>query len=676
MRVVTQHDRELERQGLRPPGHHIHRLLFLLLTTTTSSVQPAKDQETEETGAADGIRSRTALPPGARKSDYAPGKGGQGLFRARRNSCTYCKSRSRTIGPELAERDLEGRSRKRRQETVVVVDDEDNEEEERGKSKIPAPRDQALAAAFTYNSTNPNVVASAPARRRLLRVGLRRRHAPRRQVTARVEVVIPLPTKRARTHAGETPSAHTDQPTKKRRYVVDEQDQDDDDDSEIVIFVDAPRGLRHAPKVIHTSISINTSTLESTLPLEEQALPITPKTSTLSGLQSCQNPHARRSLSHHAHSATSTRSPILQILCANCKRQNRLHAVEPTNWRARLVSKLSRTEVVPPPAKDGRVDRPVASVLTDVCVCTGTRTTENVPGAPVDPPFGAAIRRSEVRVQALAWTRESAAHVNARARAMVDTVTLGYHKTEHGPVWIVMDARGVQQWRCAVRGEVARRPKNPGLGKGKDRAVVADGVVESPGSVAAAAGSRMRRKSRRKELADEVEVRHNADNDDESFNGDGPRTPPRNICACFYKCLSYPQLTFGRTVEDFECPACRNYCNCSLCSRSAERRTSPNVMVFDTSWSVTAAFTVSGRPLGSTFLHGNKARIIPVSQPTTSPAPAATTPAAPATISTSPIPEPSQKLQWPGICLSGNCAEEIDEGEVEIDGHRGPGTPE
>ncbi|KAH9041050.1 hypothetical protein EDB85DRAFT_1565921 [Lactarius pseudohatsudake] len=29
----------------------------------------------------------------------------------------------------------------------------------------------------------------------------------------------------------------------------------------------------------------------------------------------------------------------------------------------------------------------------------------------------------------------------------------------------------------------------------------------------------------------------------------------------------YPQLTFDRAAEDVECPACRNYCNCSLCSR-------------------------------------------------------------------------------------------------------------
>ncbi|KAH8983644.1 hypothetical protein EDB92DRAFT_2106234 [Lactarius akahatsu] len=30
--------------------------------------------------------------------------------------------------------------------------------------------------------------------------------------------------------------------------------------------------------------------------------------------------------------------------------------------------------------------------------------------------------------------------------------------------------------------------------------------------------------------------------------------------------IQYPESTFDRTVEDFECPACCNYCNCSLCS--------------------------------------------------------------------------------------------------------------
>ncbi|KAH9036072.1 hypothetical protein EDB84DRAFT_1197633 [Lactarius hengduanensis] len=161
----------------------------------------------------------------------------------------------------------------------------------------------------------------------------------------------------------------------------------------------------------------------------------------------------------------------------------------------------------------------------------------------------------------------------------------------------------------------------------------------------------------------------------------------------------YPQLTFDRAAEDFECPACRNYCNCSLCSRKRgeayipERSggwrswiarqggshraapipakksksnnlgtapaatkttkkpaimtttTTPDAEVFDGSWSATAVFTVSGEPLGSAFLQGNKARIVPVSQPTASPATATTTPSAPASFTSSPIPEPMQEQQ-------------------------------
>ncbi|KAH9069507.1 hypothetical protein EDB83DRAFT_2518275 [Lactarius deliciosus] len=97
-----------------------------------------------------------------------------------------------------------------------------------------------------------------------------------------------------------------------------------------------------------------------------------------------------------------------------------------------------------------------------------------------------------------------------------------------------------------------------------------------------------------------------------------------------------PLLRFDRTAEDFECPACRNYCHCSR-----KRGESPNMMadgvvgsrakvapiaprrppqVFNASWSATAVFTVSGGPLGGAFLHGNKSRIVPVPQPTASPA--------------------------------------------------------
>ncbi len=60
-----------------------------------------------------------------------------------------------------------------------------------------------------------------------------------------------------------------------------------------------------------------------------------------------------------------------------------------------------------------------------------------------------------------------------------------------------------------------------GKGKGKGRAVVVDGGVESPESVAAGAGMRMRRKSWRKALADETEVGHRDDNNDGDGDGDG-----------------------------------------------------------------------------------------------------------------------------------------------------------
>ncbi|KAH8999809.1 hypothetical protein EDB86DRAFT_611018 [Lactarius hatsudake] len=260
-----------------------------------------------------------------------------------------------------------------------------------------------------------------------------------------------------------------------------------------------------------------------------------------------------------------------------------------------------------------------------------------------------------------------------------------------------------------------------GLGKGKDRAVVVDGVVESSESVAAAAGSTMWRKSWRKELADEVEDGQDDGSDDDSSPDYGLRAHaisapvfinarrkkrstassssgvlPWGLTFCHHcrrrhpaqdalyvdqgvdgraipqlvcdLCIEqrYPQLTFDRSAEDFECPACCNYCNCSLCSRkrgeayiperdggwriwiarqggthratpipakkskskSKDLGTAPattkkpttmmttmttDARVFDESWSATAVFTVSGEPLGSAFLQGNKARIVPVS---------------------------------------------------------------
>ncbi|KAH9069636.1 hypothetical protein EDB83DRAFT_2373881 [Lactarius deliciosus] len=90
---------------------------------------------------------------------------------------------------------------------------------------------------------------------------------------------------------------------------------------------------------------------------------------------------------------------------------------EPMNRRARVVSELSRTLLLPPPPNmDGPVDCPVTSVLADARVCTGTRTTNNVPGTPVDRSFAGGIR-------ALARARVSTAHIQAR-------VVVGYHKAK------------------------------------------------------------------------------------------------------------------------------------------------------------------------------------------------------------------------------------------------------
>ncbi|KAH9019912.1 hypothetical protein EDB83DRAFT_119655 [Lactarius deliciosus] len=127
--------------------------------------------------------------------------------------------------------------------------------------------------------------------------------------SASVEVVIPLPTKRDRAQAMSPRRkgkrhlhTSTSSPRRQRRRVVDEQDEDD---SEIEILVDPPRKQWRLPKAqpqshppsrpqprrkprrstqqhrtstppIHTSISIHTSTPESTPPLQEHSSPITP----------------------------------------------------------------------------------------------------------------------------------------------------------------------------------------------------------------------------------------------------------------------------------------------------------------------------------------------------------------------------------------------------------------
>ncbi|KAI9436041.1 hypothetical protein H4582DRAFT_496407 [Lactarius indigo] len=783
---------------------------------------------------------------------------------------------------------------------------------DKSKSKIPTPLDQVLAAAFTHNSTNPNVVASAsaPAATTTRRLAKETR-AEATSDSASVEVVIPLPTKRARTQAraqavsprrnGRRHPHTPTSPRRKRRRVVDERDQDDSDDSEIEVIVDAPRGPRRVPKAkpeslppsrprprhkprrsaqqhrastppaIHTSISIHTSTPESTPPLEEQSSPITPPdVNSLAGLQPTILPEPARTeiaipprALSHLHSSPDPPDPVRKLqateqyairqgfcyegaavgahgllatspaveptpasdsgACATTTNSAPVTATDPDDLQdASLDLDLDLDipmdleagpadtdanadahgvdDVVPPHPPPpllrtaGAHDHPDGPMLGFVIperdgVNHSPTSSMDVGRALTSPSQGLNFDLTSPNRGAEGWIDWGGGSVFGGAGASTDTgvgeyagdgtidpsVLGGGGNLSPGRLGgdvssPVREFGGVQPSRMtdeddgeeeAVMGMLFENTSDDdfvpasGLGKGKDRAVVADGVVESPESVAAATGSRMRRKSWRKELADEVEVRHNDDSDNESSNDDGPRTHaisapaltnarrkkrtpassssgvlPGGLTFCHHcrrktprpkmrctliktsrdeqcrnlfcdLCIEkrYPQLTFDRTAGDFECPVCRNYCNCSHCSRKrgeayvperdggwrswlacqggshraaptpasksskskepvsvpppppAKQRpaktttTTTDAQVFDASWSATAVFTVSGEPLGSAFLHGNKARIVPVSQPTASPPPAATTLAAPATISTSPIPEPSQKLQ-------------------------------
>ncbi|KAH8983272.1 hypothetical protein EDB86DRAFT_3085513 [Lactarius hatsudake] len=215
---------------------------------------------------------------------------------------------------------------------------------------------------------------------------------------------------------------------------------------------------------------------------------------------------------------------------------------------------------------------------------------------------------------------------------------------------------------------------------------VVDGVVESSESVAAAAGSRVRTKSWRKALADEVEVGENNDTDD------GPRahaisapvfttarrkkrTPASSLSgkhdtptqdtlyvdqgvdgqAMPQPILRSPHremLTPDRIAEEFECPARCNYCNCSqkreetwlpsrlVQSRKEESRDSGTSQVPAAKQPATTTTTIDAQVFDAGWTH-----IMPVSLPTASPATATTTATAPAIITASPIPEPAQKQQ-------------------------------
>ncbi|KAH9069532.1 hypothetical protein EDB83DRAFT_438660 [Lactarius deliciosus] len=154
------------------------------------------------------------LPPGARKSDYMPVK--QRSRTLQFQTVTTWKARA---GDNSGSMELvyvlqvafvntwpgagstgpsEKMTKKAAKETVVVVDDEDDEEEESDKSKIPMPLDEALAAAFTLNSTHPNVTTSASAMAATTtRRSAKETHAEASSDSTSVGVVIPLSTKRA-----------------------------------------------------------------------------------------------------------------------------------------------------------------------------------------------------------------------------------------------------------------------------------------------------------------------------------------------------------------------------------------------------------------------------------------------------------------------------------------------
>ena len=113
----------------------------------------------------------------------------------------------RETGPDLA---AQIRTKKLAKEIVVVVDDEDEEEGEKAaKASLPTSLDQALTTAFSLDLADPNLatktLTSAQARGPTVANGSTRRlrretRAEFSSESVNMEVVIPLPTKRLRTH--------------------------------------------------------------------------------------------------------------------------------------------------------------------------------------------------------------------------------------------------------------------------------------------------------------------------------------------------------------------------------------------------------------------------------------------------------------------------------------------
>ncbi|KAH9036074.1 hypothetical protein EDB84DRAFT_1197913 [Lactarius hengduanensis] len=163
--LIRQRDRDRDHDPLDIISH-IHRLLFLFLTTTTSLAQPAQDQETEGTGAADGVRPRAASRPArasqticrlsndpahASAKTAAKGKARAGDNAGPKELVHVLQVAFENNWPGAGSTGPSGKKTKKAvKETVVVVDDEDDEEEESDKSKIPhAPRPGVSCGIYT-----------------------------------------------------------------------------------------------------------------------------------------------------------------------------------------------------------------------------------------------------------------------------------------------------------------------------------------------------------------------------------------------------------------------------------------------------------------------------------------------------------------------------------------------
>ncbi|KAH9036066.1 hypothetical protein EDB84DRAFT_1437744 [Lactarius hengduanensis] len=776
------------------------------------------------------------LPPGARKSDYMPvqkrsrtrqrqtavrGKRGQGTMRPRRNSCML-QVAFENNWPGAGSTGPSGqKTKKAAKETVVVADDEDDEDEESDKSKIPTPLDEALAAAFTLDSTNPDVVASASApAATTTRRSAKETRAEASNGSASVEVVHSVAdetrslcrrVERGNVICTRRPPVHAD--NDQRRRVVDEQHQDDSDDSEIEIIVDAPSKQRRVPKaqpqshpparpqprrkprrstqqhrtstppVIHTPISVHMSTPESTPPPQEQSSPITPPdVNSLAGLSLTILPEpARTEIAIPPPRDATVRDPAGFCYEGAAVSAHGLLATSPAAEPSPvsdsgacfiITNSASATNPDPDDLQDASLDLDLDPHVS-MDLEAGPADAHGVEDDVVPPPAATAAHRgprshkpnARPELDLASPNRGGEGSIDWRAgnvfggagastdtgageyagNGTIDPSVLGGggnlspERLGDDPSSPVRGFGGGVQPSGAtdedneeeedVMGMLYENTSDDdsmppsGLGKGKGRAVVVDGVVELSESVAAAAGSRMRRKSWRKELADEAEVGHNDDSDNEGDDDDGPRahaipvftnarrknrTPassssgvlaggltfchhcrsttrrPKMRCTLIKASteMRWPQPILrslhretrgeayipernggwrswiarqGGSHSAAPTPAKKSKSNNLGTTPAATKTTKkPAIMatttttdaeVFDGSWSATAVFTVSGEPLGSAFLQTNKARIVPVSQPTASPATATTTPSAPASFTSSPIAEPTQEQQ-------------------------------